>query len=67
MIAPVPTSLDRLTQRRAVYPPRPSTQLSDDQPSGMIRRIVSKHPTIALATAGLIGLTLGWLVKRRSL
>ncbi|WP_182869529.1 hypothetical protein [Stieleria mannarensis] len=32
---------------------------------GLIQQTIADHPTWALAAAGAIGLTLGWLVKRQ--
>ncbi|MDV6033859.1 MAG: hypothetical protein F9B45_27965 [Phycisphaera sp. RhM] len=64
-----------------IAPPFPSRPLEDerfddlDRPpirikpersdASFIHQTIAKHPTLALAAAGAVGLTLGWLVKRK--
>ncbi|QDV40350.1 hypothetical protein Enr13x_01560 [Stieleria neptunia] len=64
-----------------IAPPFPSRPLDDDrlddadrlsnrnEPGAsnvnFVQQTIAKHPTLALAAAGAIGLTLGWLVKRK--
>ncbi|QDT01838.1 hypothetical protein K227x_02070 [Rubripirellula lacrimiformis] len=70
MIAPA-HSINRLSppyQARMVRVARAQSELTQPEPSKAewIRQTVGRHPAAAVATACLVGLAIGWFVKRRN-
>ena len=73
MIAPAPEyqpteALDRSRDDRTQVLPRANPLISPGaslQPTAFVERTIASHPVVALVSAGVVGISLGWFVKRR--
>ncbi|QEG02757.1 hypothetical protein Mal15_68780 [Stieleria maiorica] len=65
MIAPALPSRPRDDRRSGDADLPPGGDQTQGGKLGFIQQTIADHPTWALAAAGAVGLTLGWLVKRQ--
>lgn len=64
MIAPI-VSTDQTRDRSALSLADVSEANETFPGSNVVTRVIGRHPIVALAAAGLVGISIGWLVKRR--
>lgn len=73
MIAPAHPNRHPLPPRRSLiehpesngFDSRDSDRTQAGGPRAIVQRVVAKHPVVAVTVAGLVGITIGCLVKRR--
>lgn len=66
MIAPAHPLKHRLPPRRSLIERPDANRTAEWGESNVVQRIVGKHPIVAVTVAGMVGITIGCLVKRRN-